>query len=176
MDRQIVRTEAPQCVLVGAQAAEVHARAVQVVQGAERARGEHVAQSLDRGVVKHEVADHADLGRGRGRRGDGERVGRVHRERFLDENVLSSRERRACETSMRGCRRCDDDGVDVGVREEAIGIARRARRRSERVSACERRLVGIRDSDELASRFGRDRADVIDAPRTGSDDAEANHR
>ena len=57
-DRDVVRAERPERVLVGAQLAEVQAVAVDVVHVAELARVDQLLQPHEAGVVLEQVADH----------------------------------------------------------------------------------------------------------------------
>ena len=91
--RDVVRTEAPERVLVGAELAEVEALGVQVVDVAEVALFDQVGELADPGVVTEQVPDHQGQVALGGQGHDALSQGRVLGQRLLDEAVLARLQR-----------------------------------------------------------------------------------
>ena len=132
-----MRTEAPQRALVVPQPPEVHARAVQVVNAPERTRVQQLAKPQHPGVMHHQVPDHPDASGVARQPGDRGCVRQRHRERFLDEDVLSRLERGTCQRGV--CRRWsgDDHRIDRSVGQHEVGILPDRDRRKSRRDPCE---------------------------------------
>ena len=122
--RDVVRAEAPERVLVGAQLAEVQPVAVDVVDPlAELARVGQLLELPDARVVLEQVADHQhppESARGRHRAlGVGDRL----RQRLLDEAVLAGLEHPHRELRVRRDRRRERDRVELRIGEQLVEIA-----------------------------------------------------
>ncbi len=121
-DGDVVRTEAPERVLVGADHAEVHAHAVQVAQLAELTG---VDQGLDLAqprVEEQEVSDHQTAIGSLGGLDQLACLGRRERERLLDEQVLAGREHAHPERVVGRHGGGDRDGVDGVVCEHLVEL------------------------------------------------------
>ena len=104
--RDVVRAETPEGVLVGAQLAEVHAVAVDVVELAQLTAVDQLLQARHGGVVLEQVAHHQDPPRPLGRRDGAFGVGDGCREGLLHEAVLAR---------LQHARRRAPRGVGTGV-------------------------------------------------------------
>ena len=120
--RDVVRAEAPERVLVGAQLAEVEPVRVEVADLAELARLDQLGERPHPGVVLEQVADHQHAPA----RGVEHRLGVCHRgrERLLDETVLARREHPPRKLRVRPHRRRQQHPVEPVVREQLVERAR----------------------------------------------------
>ena len=153
-DRDVVRAEAPQRVLVGPQLAEVQAVAVEVVQPAELVAVDQLLQARrPRGGTRaggRPSGSCPACGRG-GDRALG--VGGGGRQRLLDEAVLARLGHRDRELGVRGHGRGEHDRVERrGSLEQLVELARRARAGERRARARSRACCrGVAQPRELAA-------------------------
>ena len=123
--RHVVRPQAPERVLIGAQLPQVQAIAVDVVDLSKVAAVSQVLERLDPGVVLQQMPDHQQspglLGRLHRALGIGHRLS----QRLLHETVLAGLQDRRGQRGMRGNRRGQDDRVELGIFQQHPEIARR---------------------------------------------------
>ena len=156
-DRDVVRAEAPERVLVRAQLAEVQAVAVDVVELAELAAVDQLLQALDRGVVLEQVADHQDpAGAARPPRRRARRRRRSSPAASRRSSACPPRATRDRELGVGGHGRGEHDRVELGVVEQVLE-ARPSRARSgscarARSRACSR---GVAQPARARSRGSR---------------------
>ena len=126
--RDVVCAEAPECVLIRPQLAEVQAVAVDVVDAVAQLAGvEQLLELLHAGVILEQVADHQKPAAGAGGCQRALGVGHRLRERLLDKAVLARLQRALRKTSMGRHRRRDHDGVQTSVVEQLVELRRHAR-------------------------------------------------
>ncbi len=158
-DGEVVRTEAPERVLVLADLAEVLAVPVHVEQAAELLGVDEVLELGDAGVVEEEVARHEDE-RALLRQRDellAERRGEC--ERLLDEDVLAGEEGLARELEVRDDRGRDRDRVHLVVGEDVVEARRLARVGEAAAIALEPALVSVADPRKLGA------VELVEVPR-----------
>ena len=168
-DRDVVRAERPQGVLVRPQLAQVQPVRVDVVDVAELARLGDLLQLLDARVVLEQVSDHqhpAGVARGvRNLLG----LGRGLREGLLHEAVLARLEHACRQLGMARHVRGHDDRVEIGVGEQLVqftGLAH-TRKLSARARTC--LLRGVAEPAELGVRQAVEVAREVGAPVPESD-------
>ena len=166
----VVRREAPQRVLLGADAAEVQAVRIDVAQPSELPARDELPKPLDRRVVFEKMTRHqhppAPI------RLLGERAP-FRDERLLDEHVLVRLQRAPGEIGVLRGRRGDDDGVQLGIRKHRGGIvdAREGMLAPCRLSGG---AVGVTDDPQRAAR--REIAREVAPPLPVSDQADRRGR
>ena len=123
-DRDVVRAQAPERVLVGAQLAEVQAVAVDVVDVAQLAGVRDLLELVDARVVLQQVPDHEHLARAPRGLDDALGVGDGLGERLLDEAVLARIEDAHGQLGVARHRRGQHDGVELGIGEQIVDLDR----------------------------------------------------
>ena len=126
-DREVVRAERPERVLVRPDLAEVLAVSVQVENVAELSGVDHLLQLGHGGVVEQEVAGHEHEPSLLGERIELLGLGRALGLRLLDEDVLAGAQGLSGEVVVRDDRGRDDDRVQLRVGQELVEVARRPR-------------------------------------------------
>ena len=124
---------------------------------AERAIGDEAAQREEVGVPAAVVEHREDAAGARGETGEPLRLGQCEREGLVDDDVPAGRERPAGEVGVGVVRRGDDDEVEVGSRQDGVGV--RQDRRVRQVGPHLGR-VARRDGSEAQAGRGGDQGHV----------------
>ncbi len=169
----VVRAEAPEGVLVGAQLAEVEAVAVNVVELPELPPVEQRLEAVHGGVVLQQVAHHQDPPRPLGGRDGALRVLGGGGEGLLHEAVLARVRHLHGELGVGGHGRGEHDGVELGVGEQILQLPREARpgERGRRARACLR--GGVAQPAQLAAGDRGEVAREVRSPVAEAGDADA---
>ena len=172
-DRDVVRAEAPESVLIGAKLAQVETLRVDVADLAELTAGDQVGELPDAGVVAEEVADHQDQAALLGDIGEPLGRGHVLGERFLHEAVLAGFQDALGDGRMRRARRRDHDRAEVGIVEQIVEIRREAGLRVGGLHMRALRVVELAAPGELAALERGEVAGEIRPPVPHADYADA---
>ena len=150
-DRQIVRRQIPHDAHVVLKQSEVDPRGIEVIQRAERAVVDQLANLPNRAAEQERVVHH-DLQVLPARQLDElARLRRRRRERLLDEDVLAVFERRLRQLEVRPDRRDDRHGVDVRRLQNLVEVGGQMNAGIGFLRAFQRLGVPVADRDELAS-------------------------
>ena len=133
--REVVHREVPDHVHVVLEQAEIHPRAVVVVDVAEIAGADDLADLLDRAGVDEGVVDHQGQVAARRFFDQPPRIVGGGGDRLFDDDVLAGAQRGKGQLVMRRDRRGDQHGIDGGVVDQR---ARILMQRQARDSACRR--------------------------------------
>ena len=171
-DRDVVRAERPERVLVGAQLPEVEPVGVDVVDVAELAGGRDLLELGHARVVLEQVADHQGPARPLGG-GDGP-LGLLDglRERLLDEAVLARVEHALGQRAVGRHRRGEHDRVERVVGQQVVEVRGEAGAGEARRPALAGGLGGVAAPRQLAARDAREVAGEVRAPVAEAGDAD----
>jgi hypothetical protein len=122
-----VGAQAGERVLLTPDLPEVLPVAVQVEHVSELARLDQLLQLAHARVIEQQVPWHQHELALPGDRHELLRLGRVHRHRLLDEDVLAGEQRPPREVEVRHDGRGDDDRLELGIGEQLVEVGRHAR-------------------------------------------------
>ena len=172
--RDVVGAEAPERVLVGADAAEVEPLPVDVADVPERALVDHLPQLADAGVVLEQVADHQDpvvlLGEGHDALGVGEVLGQG----LLDEAVLAGLDHLLGDRGVGRDRGGDCHRVQVRVGEDLLDVGGEPGLGVDPLPLLAHGLVGVAEPGQLAALDRVEVAGQVRAPVADADLPDAN--
>ena len=147
-----MRREVPERVLVGADRAEVHALAVDVVEPAELLAADHLLEARDDRVVLEQVPDHQHALVRRGERDQLLGVADLEREGLLDVDVLAGLQGHLREREVARRGRRDHHGLDVGIAQHGVEVA--GQRRPGQLARHLVELLLVEVADVLEARVG----------------------